>query len=314
MSRSERLFHLAHLLGGRRSRPLREIVSQLEVSERTAYRDLAELGRLAPLTHDEHGYRLLETATLRPLNLTAEERAVLRLALSNPHLQRPEPLRRTLAGLEAKLEAVTKHVEETPEALQLAGPDTSGENAARAIAPLERAVRQRLEAEILYASLSGGTRRWRGVDPYRVFLRGDAWYLVGRCHVHDEPRIFRLDRIAEVRTLGVHFAPPRGFDLERFLADSWRVFVGTERHALLLRFDRALQPFIVNARQHPGERTTVLLDGRVEYRVELSSLEEVARWVLGFGGAVEVVEPAALRERVATLARGALARQAKSKR
>jgi predicted DNA-binding transcriptional regulator YafY len=57
---------LAHLLAGRRSRPLREIVNRLEVSERTAYRDLADLSRSLPIGRDEHGYRLLEAGVRRP--------------------------------------------------------------------------------------------------------------------------------------------------------------------------------------------------------------------------------------------------------
>ena len=80
MSRSDRLLDLVQLLGGRRSRSLKEIVRHFEVSERTAYRDLAALERRRiPLTRDEHGYRLVEGATLRPLRLTGEERALLRL-------------------------------------------------------------------------------------------------------------------------------------------------------------------------------------------------------------------------------------------
>jgi predicted DNA-binding transcriptional regulator YafY len=57
---------LAHLLAGRRSRPLREIVNRLEVSERTSYRDLADLSRSLPIARDEHGYRLLEAGVRRP--------------------------------------------------------------------------------------------------------------------------------------------------------------------------------------------------------------------------------------------------------
>ncbi len=59
MSRSVRLFDLTNMLAGRRSRTLQEIVDRFEVSERTAYRDLAELGRLVPLVRDDHGYRLV---------------------------------------------------------------------------------------------------------------------------------------------------------------------------------------------------------------------------------------------------------------
>jgi predicted DNA-binding transcriptional regulator YafY len=308
VNRPGRLLGLVTYLGGRRARSIDEIASRFDVSPRTAYRDLAELQgqHLVPLVRDEAGYRLMEGATLRPLNLSAEEHALLKVALANPSLRRHPDLRRTLDALEAKLDTATRHVEESPRALQLAGLDRSGPKAAAAITSLRRAIERRRAVAVRYASLSGGTTKRRGIDPWRVFERGEAWYLVGRCHVHDEARIFRLDRMEDVEQTKETSRVPSSFDLERFLEDSWRVFVGREEHEVVLRFDPRLAPLIDNARHHPGERVERLADGTLEYRVTLSSLEEVARWVLGFGGGVTVECPTALRERVRQLARQCL--------
>ncbi len=308
MNRPGRLLGLVNYLGGRRARSIEEIAGRFEVSARTAYRDLAELQlQRVPLVRDEAGYRLMEGATLRPLNLSAEEHALLKVALANPTLRRHPDLRATLDTLEAKLDAATRHVEETPRALQLAGLDRSGPQAAAAIAPLRRAIERRRAVTVRYSSLSGGTTKKRGIDPWRVFERGEAWYLVGRCHLHDEPRIFRLDRIQKVEPTDEPFRIPPSFDLERFLEDSWKVFVGHEEHEVVLHFAPRLAPLIENARHHPGEEVKRLADGTLEYRARLSSLEEVARWVVGFGGGVAVEGPAALRERVRGLARECLA-------
>ncbi len=54
-------------------------------------------------------------------------------------------------------------------------------------------------------------------------------------------------------------------------------------------------------------RTLRQLDGGdIEYRVRLSHLDEIARWVVGFGGEVRVEEPEALRAKVREIAEGAL--------
>jgi predicted DNA-binding transcriptional regulator YafY len=58
---------------------------------------------------------------------------------------------------------------------------------------------------------------------------------------------------------------------------------------------------------HPGEQVANLVDGGVEYRVRLSHLEEIARWVVGFGGRAWAVEPAELVDRVRELAEDAAA-------
>jgi predicted DNA-binding transcriptional regulator YafY len=306
LSKSVRLLELTNLLSAREVR-LDEIVRRFGISERTAYRDLADLGYSSiPITRGERGYKLVEGSTLRPLNLDARERAVLKLALGNPSLRKLAPLRKTLQSLEAKLDAATRRVEETPEALRLATLDTSGPNAEAALDPLETAIRAQRRVEIHYASLSGGTKEWRAVDPWRVFERAAAWYLVGHCLKNREPRIFRLDRISGVRTATSTtppFTPPGDFDLDTYLRDAWRVFVGRERHDIVLRFAPRLAPLILNAEHHAGEEKKELRDGSVEYRVSLSSLEEIARWVVGFGGGVEVVRPQDLGASVRQLGR-----------
>ena len=311
MSRSDRLLELVHLLGGRRPRSMKEMVRHFEVSERTLFRDLAALERRRiPLTRDEHGYRLVEGATLRPLRLTGEERALLRLALGNAVLGRQPHLARRLAVLEAKLDAVAAAAEETPEALALAALDRSGEIPREVFGGLERAAAAGTAVEILYASLSGGTRRWRGVDPYCIFRREGTWYLAGRCHLNDEPRSFRLDRIAGVRRLGPRFSLPERFDLERYLEGAWGIFRGHREHEIELCFSPKLAALVENARHHDGESWERLPDGSIAYRVRLTHLEEVARWVVGFGGDCRALAPEALRERVRKIAAGALEAEA----
>lgn len=306
MSRSQRLLDLVTLLGGRRARSLQEIVDRFEISERTAYRDLATLDdSRIPIVRDEHGYRLLEGSTLRPLNLSGEERAVLRLALSNPALRRNRSVARRISGLEAKLDAASSASEESPSGLALAGIERTGGLVDGLMDALERAAAAHRSVDIRYVSLSSRKMRWRGVDPYSVFHRADAWYLVGRCRLHDEARIFRLDRIRELREASSFFEVPADFDLADYLHDSWSIYLGRRRHDVTLRFDRALAPLVVHARHHPNESIQHLPDGGVEYRVQLSHLEEIARWVVGFGGKVKVVAPKELAARVRKIALGA---------
>lgn len=315
MSRPARLLDLVHLLAGRRSRPVSEIAERFGVSRRTVFRDLAELSeRHIPLYRNEHGYRLLDTATLRPLNFTAEEHALLKVALHNPALRHQPTLRTTLDALEAKLDAASALVEETPHALQLAGVDRSGPKAEKAIQPLERTIASRRSVDIRYDSLSGGRHQWRRLDPWQLFQRSGAWYVVGHCHRNREPRIFRLDRISGIRRRQESYEIPSDFDLERFLEDAWSLVVGDRRWEIELRFDGSVGPLLLNARHHPGERVEELEDGTIRYRVTLSSLEEIAGWVLTFGGRCRIVKPAELLKRVRETARSVLQQKSQDKK
>ena len=299
MTRPARLLQLVNFLA-RRAKTVGEIAERFEISERTAYRDVAELMVWAPIARTEHGYRLLETATIRPLALSAAERAILRLVLENPALRKASDIGKTLQGVEEKLEAATRHAEETPSALALAGPERSGRIPARLVTLLEEAVRDRTPVSIRYRSLAGRRTAWRGVDPYKLFHREAAWYLIGRCHLHGEPRVFRLDRISDAAAAEGRFEPP-DFDLDAHLRHTWGVYRGRELHAVVVHFDAALAPLIETGAHHPDERIERLGNGGLEYRVTLSHLGEFARWIVSFGGQAHAVAPPALVRTVADL-------------
>jgi predicted DNA-binding transcriptional regulator YafY len=309
--RSLRLLKLLTCLRGKRFRSVEELARRFKVTARTVYRDLADLELDWPIERDEEGSgaRLPPGAELPPIHLSVEETALLRTALEQPLLRRERALAPLARSLVEKLAVAVRALEETPTGLKLAPVDRSGPGAELALGGLGRAIEQGRAVEIVYESLSGRDRRARprGLDPWQVFHRGDAWYVVGFCRVHREPRIFRLDRISAVGVLDERARPPEeGFDLEAFLEGSWAVFFGRGRHEVVLEFDAALAPLVANARHHAGESKRVRADGAVEYRVTLNALDEVARWVVGFGGGVRVAAPPELRSRVVALSRATL--------
>lgn len=308
MSRPARLIEMVHLLSGRRARTIEEIADRFEISERTAYRDMADLAaQHIPIYKDEHGYRLLETATLRPLNLTSEEHALLKIALRNPALRHQPVLLRRLEALEAKLDAASSKIEESPLALQLATIDRSGPNAQLVLEPVRVAISSNQTIEIHYHSLSGGRKTWRRVDPWQLFERAEAWYVIGRCHNNDDVRIFRLDRISGVRAVDETFEVPSSFNLDGYLEGTWKLIKGDGVHKIHLRFDPSLAPLVLNAQHHPDERVEERSSGAVDYMVTLTSLDEISRWVVGFGGRCMVLEPPELADLVSKLAKRVLA-------
>lgn len=75
---------------------------------------------------------------------------------------------------------------------------------------------------------------------------------------------------------------------------------------VVLRFAAELAPLIEGGGHHPGEELRRIADGAIEYRVQASCLDQIARWVVGFGGGVRVESPPELAARVRELAAGVL--------
>lgn len=180
--------------------------------------------------------------------------------------------------------------------------------AGRAALPLiERAVLDRHRVRMRYHSLSSQTIRERDVDPYGAVFRDRAWYLVGFDHDNEEIRKFRVDRILDLRVLPTRFERPPEFNLEQYMSSAWSVEHGPELR-VRIRFDREVALLVREAEWHPTQELAERPDGGVVMSVRVSGRGEIARWVLGFGGRAEVLEPPELRELVAEMARGAAER------
>lgn len=158
---------------------------------------------------------------------------------------------------------------------------------------LLRAARRRNAVTIDYYSAGSRRRRRRGVDPYGLINNKGAWYLVGRCHINDEARIFKCERISAVDPLGERFEVPAGFDLDRFGKDKLKLPAG-RRGQVRLRFRGEAARSAVH---WPGAKKGT--DGTVEVHVAVSASERLVSWVLRWGGDCEVLAPDSLAEAVA---------------
>ena len=97
-----------------------------------------------------------------------------------------------------------------------------------------------------------------------------------------------------VEASGDTFKRPEKFSLERRLRDSFGVIAGKGSFDVVLRFDELVSDYIREKRWHPSQKLAELPGGGVELRLKLSSIDEIRRWVLGWGGSCRVVGPAEL--------------------
>jgi len=138
----------------------------------------------------------------------------------------------------------------------------------------------------------------RVVDPYHLANINGEWYLFAFDHARQDIRTFAPARIRSVRLTGKTFARPRKFSLEKRLRDSFGVHSGKGRFQVLLRFDVRAADYVREKKWHESQRLRELKGGGVELALELSSLVEIARWVLSWGGGATVLKPAELGEMV----------------
>nr|WP_283250946.1 WYL domain-containing protein [Rhabdothermincola salaria] len=83
-----------------------------------------------------------------------------------------------------------------------------GEGAGSVLPRLQVAVGEHRRLALDYYSYGRDELTHREVDPWRVHAEQGRWYLEGWCHLSDDVRVFRVDRIAEATVLEETFEPP----------------------------------------------------------------------------------------------------------
>lgn len=309
--RADRLVATLLLMQARGRVTAAEVADELEVSVATARRDLEALSTAGipvyPQPGRGGGWSLVGGARTDLTGLTASEAQALFLLVGSSS-DRSADATSALRKLVRALPATFRAEAEAAGRAVLVDPVGWG-SAARSRQPwvedLQSAVVRRRQVSMVYAGRSGEVERT--VDPWALVDKGVHWYLVAGTPAGR--RTFRLDRIVGLTVLGT--PAPRPDDLD--VAGIWESVVDeVEQQRSRVTATVLTTPFLVRVvRDQFGRHVTVLgpdADGRVRLAVASHTARSVAEKLAGFGGAVEVLEPAAVRDELGVLGAELVAR------
>lgn len=304
--RADRLLSILMLLQTRRAVTARELAERLEVSVRTIHRDMEALAVAGVPVYAERGtgggWRLPDGYRTDLTGMTGAEALSLFLPGSAGQLaalglsEASEAARRKL--LASLPEPSRRAAEFARSRLHIDGAGWYGrEEAAPLLRPLQEAVWAERKIRLAYGRADDGVVE-RVIDPLGLVAAGTVWYFVGA--VDGEPRSYRVSRAVAVELLDEPAVRPDRFELAAYWERSKRDFLArVPRYPAVLEADPAAMarlrraPYLDVAAE---ERTA---DGRVRAAVLYQSLESACELLLGLGPLVRVLEPEALRKRVA---------------
>ena len=211
MRRADRLFHIVQLIRGRRLTTAAFLAQRLEVSERTIYRDVADLQHQGVPLEGEAGvgYRLGAGFELPPLMFTQDEAKSLVAAvrLAQAWLD-PALARESETALGKILSVLPASVRVAAESLALFAPlPGMGPQAQQTLQTLQaarEAVHARRKLRLDYRDLSGKNSQ-RTVRPLGCFFWGNVWTLAAWCELRKDFRSFRIDRVDAMDVLSDTF-------------------------------------------------------------------------------------------------------------
>jgi predicted DNA-binding transcriptional regulator YafY len=248
------------------------------------------------------GYSLVEGYFLPPLRFTADEAIMLTLgsdvmaqSFDAEYRVAAESASRKIAGaLPEELKGEVKSLQESIRFMVRDSP------AASPVASMLQQIRRAIighnvigfEYHTRHGRADSGTWSYREVDPYGLVNLGGSWYVPGYCHMQKGIRIFRVQRIENLRVLDKQFKRPAGFNIGKRTG-------GDDRNTIV----RALfSPDIVSwVRESPSFFSVSQEDTPDGLLVTFSVREEkdILQYILGWGRHVRVLEPQSLVQRVA---------------
>lgn len=303
----ERMLRIHHAIQTGKHPNATTLAAEMEVSTKSVHRDIEFMrDRLGlPIEFDprRNGYYYAQEVSSFPtLQLTEGELFALLVAEKAVQQYRGTTFERPL------MSALRKMADSLPEPVSLHFADWDRAISFRtSIEPflnlevfdqLARATASRQQLEIDYRKPGSREPETRVIDPYHLANINGEWYLFAYDHLRGDLRTFVPARIRSVRRTGKTFTRPTGFSVDKQLRDSFGVHIAEGQYEVVLQFSAAVADYIREKRWHPSQKLRELEDGRVEMRMKLSSLVEVQRWILSWGGEVEVLAPRELVENV----------------
>lgn len=282
-----------------------DLAQRLGVSERTVYRDVQGLMEAGVPVQGVpgKGYRLPPDFFLTPIRLTVDEAVMLVLGSAYAAQNFDGRYRAAARAAQRKLEDVLprddrEHAFALQGSVHLVPPSAFGNPAEDAL--LHR-VRQALveERTIRVTSSSASPRR---INPYGLVRQGPSWHLVGYEHARERVRHLRLDAIDAVELTDATFDRPDGYRTAPGGPDA------SPDRTVRVVFASSIAPSVQVAPTIQVDATERLSDGRLVLTLRVYHELELLPWLLSWGAHVRVLEPQALKHRLATEAR-AVARQ-----
>ncbi|MBE3556574.1 MAG: WYL domain-containing transcriptional regulator [Firmicutes bacterium] len=310
-----RTIRLILLLGDGKPHHLSDLAKRLEVSERTVRRYLDNLPEL-PITLNKSWVQMEPPAPLQALPLTVGEALVTSLALNQAHLTGLDQIvwDHQWESLLTKLQALLPpKLNEALEYAKQAVTIRSGPRLLQAVHPqfleiIRDAILHTYCLNLRYRDASGEETQ-RKVEPWELAFHEGGYYLIGYCHLRQDQREFRVDRILEVEPLKEEsFLLPEQF--LHPLDQSWGVEIGRAFDAVLL-FDKQIAGFIAERKWHASQQIKRQEDGTLQLHVHTNSLIELKQWILSFGSHVCVLRPVWLQKQIEKQLQEALAQYAR---
>lgn len=307
MNKTDRLLAIVLELQGKGRQRAEDLAETFETSKRTIYRDieaLCEVG-IPIVSVPGQGYSLMKGYFLPPLSFTSDEATML--LLGSDFIAQHFDAQYRLAAQSASRKIVgvlSEQHRDTVRSLQkrirfIASNANKAEDDAETtlLQQLRRAIIECVTVRFTYHTRhrkdedsNDAAPTIREANPYGLVHLHESWHLSAYCHLRNDIRIFRLDRIENLELLPQTFQCPADFEMRRSDERHKDMTVRAVFDAEVARWVRESHFYFIVALEETVDGLLVTLNARQE--------SDVLSWLLGWGRHVCILEPESLRQKL----------------
>jgi predicted DNA-binding transcriptional regulator YafY len=282
-----------------------ELANRFEVSLRTIYRDIRTLEASGVPIYSEAGvgYALMDGYRLPPVMFSREEASSFIAAEKLMQKFTDTALGNHYASAMYKLKAVLRSDDKDwvsaieSSVLMQSSEKLFNDKSPNTLATLFESIAEKIQVILSYEAFDSDGITVRNIEPVGVFHDNNNWYVLGYCHLRNDYRQFRTDRIHEIKKTQIPFSLEHD-SLETYLDKNKNV--STTKVRILI--EKKIAKYLTYERKYHGFVSEKEIKDKIEMTFMSRDIEEgFSRWYLMFGDYATILEPERLKTRILEL-------------
>ena len=306
MNRIDRLHAILTHLQSKKKVTAQEMADRFNISLRTVYRDVKALDESGVPVIGEagSGYTIMEGYRLPPVMFTQEEASALLLGAKLAEQFTDGSIKRHFHAALFKIKAVLRspdkeYVDSLTEHIEILSRfPTDNDSPQQYLSVLQQAVVHKKIVQLHYRSNAREEVTRRRVEPIGLLHYGNAWHLIGWCHLRTDYRDFRLTRMLGIILEDATFDPGTHPSIKEYIET---LRAGADLQEAIVLVDKRIVKYLQEQKYLNGFVSEEDLGDFTRMKFLTSSFPYFARWLLMYTDAIRVDSPELLKTEIKEL-------------
>jgi len=304
MNRFDRITAILIQLQSKKIVKAQDLADRFGTSLRTIYRDIRTLEEAGVPLYGEAGigYSIVDGYKLPPVMFTKEEAVAFITAEKLMSKFTDNELNKNFSSAMFKVKAVLRGaekdlVENLEEQIMVVQKTNVVSLPGNILDLLLKAIADKKAVKIVYKAFDKDSNE-RVIEPIGIFHENDYWYTIGFCHLRQEYRQFRIDRVLAIELTDQDQEERTSLKDFQELRKTMKSDFVTQK--AVIRVSKSVAVFMQDRKYFFGFVSEIENDDYIEMTFLSMSIEEgLARWLIMFADHVDIVEPQLLKDSMA---------------